>query len=332
VRGAEDIPLTPAIIKERSMVQETLVTPHRSLPTRESKWKATWRDIVKNRWAYVFISPFYILFLVFGAFPVLYYIYLSFHKYKGLGEMEFVGLTNYTFLFGPGGKAFWQSISNGIILFVLYVPIMTFLALVLAVMLNSQMVKFFQGYRTMIFAPHVTSMIAAGFVFRLLMENDGGLFNLILEAFRLPGIPWLEHQWWARISLSLLIIWGWLGYNMVIMLAGLQTIPRELTEAALIDGASRIQSFFRITIPLMRPVILFSVILSTMGSFALFNEVQALTQGGNPARATLTTLVHIYNVAFSDFRFGRASAQAYVYFALIFVLTLVQLRYFGRED
>jgi ABC-type sugar transport system permease subunit len=116
------------------------------------------------------------------------------------------------------------------------------------------------------------------------------------------------------------------------MLAGLQTIPRELTEAALIDGASSVQAFFRVTIPLMRPVILFSVILSTMGSFSLFNEVQALTRGGNPARTTLTTLVHIYNVAFDTHRFGRASAQAYVYFAIILILTLVQLRYFGQEE
>lgn len=314
------------------MAHKAVISPQSRTANRESKWQSFWSGIYKNRWPYIFISPFYILFLIFGAFPVLYSIYLSFHKYSGLGELEFVGFANFTFLFGPGGKAFWQSIQNGIILFILYVPIMTFLALVLAVILNSAMVKFFQVYRMMIFAPYVTSMIAAGFVFRLLLENDGGLFNYILEVFGFSGIPWLEHQWWARVSLSLLIIWGWLGYNMVIMLAGLQTIPRELTEAAFIDGASPTQAFFRITIPLMRPVILFSVILSTMGSFALFNEVQALTQGGNPARATLTTLVHIYNVAFGDFRFGRASAQAYVYFALIFILTILQFRYFGRED
>ncbi len=313
------------------MAQDAATTALEGSIKQGSNWKSTWREITKNRWAYLFISPFYILFIVFGAFPVLFSIYLSFHKWKGLGEMEFVGLKNFTFLLGPGGKAFWQSLSNGVILFVLYVPVMTFLALVLAVILNSKMVRFFQTYRTMIFAPYVTSMIAAGFVFRLMLEQSGGLFNLILDTFGLPGIPWLEHQWWARISLSLLIIWGWLGYNMVIMLAGLQTIPRELTEAAMIDGAGPAQAFFRITVPLMRPVILFSVILSTMGSFGLFNEVQALT-GGGPARATLTTLVHIYNVAFGDFRFGRASAQAYVYFALIFVLTLLQLRYFGREE
>ncbi|HAL61659.1 MAG TPA: hypothetical protein DCP08_04530 [Chloroflexi bacterium] len=292
--------------------------------------RGLWREIVKKRWAYVFISPFYILFLVFGFFPVLFSIYLSFHKWKGLGPMEFVGLKNYTYLLGVGGKAFWQSIENGIILFFMYVPIMTFVAIVLAVILNSKLVRFFQGYRTMIFAPYVTSMIAAGFTFRLLLENKGGLFNVALNMLGLPGIPWLENVWWARVSLCLLVVWGWLGYNMVIMLAGLQTIPRELTEAALIDGASPVQAFFYITIPLLRPVILFSVILSTMGSFGLFNEVMALT-GGGPMRATLTTLVQIYNEAFGNFRFGRASAQAYVYFALIFVLTLLQFRYFGRE-
>jgi len=247
--------------------------------------------------------------------------------------MEFVGLKNYTYLLGVGGKAFWQSIQNGIILFFMYVPIMTFMAIVLAVILNSKLVRFFQGYRTMIFAPYVTSMVAAGFAFRLLLENKGGLFNLLLNMLGLPGIPWLENVWWARVSLCLLVVWGWLGYNMVIMLAGLQTIPRELTEAALIDGASPVQAFFYITIPLLRPVILFSVILSTMGSFGLFNEVMALTNStAGPMRATLTTLVQIYNEAFSNFQFGRASAQAYVYFVLIFVLTLLQFRYFGRQE
>ena len=290
-----------------------------------------WREIIRHRWAYVFISPFYILFLVFGFLPVIFSVYLSFHKWKGLGPMEFVGLKNYTYLLGIGGKAFWQSIQNGIILFFMYVPIMTFLALVLAVILNSKLVRFFQAYRTMIFAPYVTSMIAAGFTFDLMLQQKSGLFNALLNMLGLPGVPWLENTWWARVSLCLLVTWGWLGYNMVIMLAGLQTIPRELTEAALIDGASPVQAFFHITIPLLRPVILFSVILSTMGSFGLFNEVMALT-GGGPMRATLTTMVHIYNVAFSNFRFGRASAQGYVYFALIFVLTLLQLRYFGREE
>ncbi|MGC8873645.1 MAG: carbohydrate ABC transporter permease [Chloroflexia bacterium] len=122
--------------------------------------------------------------------------------------MEFVGLQNYLRLFGAGGRAFWQSIWNGIVLFFLYVPLMTFLAIVLAVILNSQKVCFFQVFRTMIFAPNVTSMIAAGFTFRLLLENKGGLFNIILGSLALPGIPWLESIWWARVSLCLLVVWG----------------------------------------------------------------------------------------------------------------------------
>jgi lactose/L-arabinose transport system permease protein len=290
-----------------------------------------WRQIRRNRWAYLFISPFYISFLIFGLFPILFSIYLSFHSWRGVGPMEFVGLKNYLFLLGVGGKQFWQSIRNGVILFFLYVPIMTFLAIVLAVLLNSKRVRFFRAYRTAIFAPYVTSMIAAAFTFRLLLDSKNGLFNIALTNVGLPGVPWLDDIWWARISLSLLIIWGWLGYNMVLMLAGLQTIPRELNEAALIDGATPVQAFFRVTIPLLAPVILFSVILSTMGSFGLFNEVMALT-GGGPMRATVTPLVYLYGVGFRDFQFGRASAQAYVYFALIFALTLLQFKYGRRNE
>jgi cellobiose transport system permease protein len=302
-----------------------------AVPQPTAKRKGSlWREISRNRWAYLFISPFYLLFLVFGLFPVLFSIYLSFHEWKGLGPIEYVGLKNFTFLFGPGGRPFWQSLRNGLILFFMYVPVMTFLALVLAVILNSRFVRFFQTYRTLIFAPYVTSMIAAGFTFRLMLEKEGGLFNVVLDLLGLPGLPWLEHVWWARVSLSLLVIWGWLGYNMVIMLAGLQTVPRELTEAALIDGATPRQAFFYVTIPLLRPVILFSVVLSLNGSFGLFNEVVALT-GGGPMRTTTTTLVHIYGVAFGNFQFGRASAQAYVYFALVFVLTLLLFRFYGRE-
>jgi ABC-type sugar transport system permease subunit len=292
------------------------------------------RRLFRNRWAYAFISPFYILWLVFGLGPFLFSLYMIFAKWEGLGPIEFVGLKNFEYLLKPGGgEIFWKSISNGVILFFMYVPIMTFLAIVLAVILNSRRVRGFRFYRTLIFAPYVTSMIAAGFTFRLILEQDGGLFNILLNWVGLPSVPWLENEWWARVSLCILVIWGWLGYNMVLMLAGLQTIPRELTEAAQIDGANPVQAFFHITIPLLRPVILFSVILSTMGTFALFNEVYALTfTPGGPMRAILTPFLHIYNVAFQDFRYGRASAMSYAYALIIFAASLMQLRYFGREE
>jgi len=128
----------------------------------------------------------------------------------------------------------------------------------------------------------------------------------------------------------LLIIWAWLGYNMVIMLAGLQTIPRDLSEAALVDGATPIQAFFRVTVPLMRPVILFCLITSTIGSFGLFPEVTTLTLGG-PVNATITPLIRIYGVAFGSYQFGYASALAYTFFAMIFILTVIQFR-MNREQ
>jgi ABC-type sugar transport system permease subunit len=240
--------------------------------------------------------------------------------------MEFAGTVNFQLI--PKDKLFWQSMGNGVIIFLLYVPIMLFLALVLAVILNSGRVKGFRLFRTLIFLPFVTNMVAAGFTFRLLLDQQNGLFNNILGFIGLGPVPWLEDIWWARISLALLIIWAWLGYNMVIMLAGLQTIPHDLTEAAMVDGATPIQAFFRITIPLMRPVILFTLITSTIGSFGLFAEVTILFNGQyGPANAALTPLIRIYNTAFrGSFQYGLSSAQAYTFFICIFLVTILQFR------
>jgi len=165
---------------------------------------------------------------------------------------------------------------NGVILFFMYVPLQTFFALVLAVVLNSRRVRGFRFFRALIFMPYITNMVAAGFTFQMLLNQKYGAFNVILDLFNIPPVSWLDSVWGARVSLCLLVVWAWLGYNMVIMLAGLQTIPHELTEAAVIDGATSTQAFFLVTIPLMRPVILFCVVLSTMGSFGLFAELVSL--------------------------------------------------------
>jgi lactose/L-arabinose transport system permease protein len=308
------------------MAETTVLKP--SHGSRIDKLRQKWAEIYRARWPYLFISPFYILFLIFGVYPVLFSLYLSFTEWKGLGPIKFVGLKNFELLLRD--KVFLQSMTNGVILFFLYVPIMTFLALVLAVILNSKRVRGFRFFRTVIFIPYIMNIVAAGFTFRLMLNEKYGLVNALLGAFNIPPVPWLESVWGGRVSLALLVIWAWLGYNMVIMLAGLQTIPGELTEAALIDGANPTQAFFYVTIPLMRPVILFSVVLSTMGSFNLFSEIYNLT-GGGPVNATLTPVIVIFNQAFGNFRLGYASAMAYVYFLILFILTLLQFRYFGQQ-
>ena len=271
--------------------------------------------MVKARWPYLFIAPFYISFLIFGLYSTIFSLYLSFVDWKGLGPMKWIGLKNYIALFKD--QVFIQSMTNGFLLFFMYVPLMTFLALVLAVILNSKRIRGFQFFRTLIFVPYIMNIVAAGFAFKLLLNQKYRIVNNFLAtAFHITPISWLESVWGGRVSLCLLIIWAWLGYTMVIMLAGLQTIPGELTEAAMIDGAGPVQSFFYITVPLMRPVILFSVVLSLMGSFNLFNEVYILT-GGGPLKATITPFVDIFNQAFGNFRLGYASAMAYVYFVII---------------
>jgi ABC-type sugar transport system permease subunit len=283
----------------------------------------------KKLWAYIFISPFFISYAIFGLYPLVLSLYLSFADWKGVGPIKLVGLNNFVRLLGD--QVFWQSIGNGVILFFLYVPIMLFLSLVLAVILNSKRVAGFQFFRTLIFLPFITNMAAAGFAFKIMLTKNNGLVNIVLGMLNIPAVPWLETEWTARISLSLLIIWAWLGYNMVIMLAGLQTISQDLTEAALVDGASKAQAFFHITVPMMRPVILFCAVTSTIGSFGLFAEVASLT-GGGPANATITPLIRIFNVAFRSLQMGYASAMAYTFFAIIFVLTMLQMRFFGKES
>ncbi len=292
------------------------------------KWRRFWSDLSKNRWPYIFIAPFFIFFFIFGLYPVLSSLYLSFTTWKGLGPITNNGLANYELLFRD--SIFWKSVTNGVILFFMYVPIMLFLALVLATALNSRRVRAFRFFRTLIFIPYITNIVAAGFTFKLMLNQKYGLVNALLGLVGVAPVPWLESEWGGRVSLCLLIVWAWLGYNMVIMLAGLQTIPQELNEAALIDGANPIQSFFYVTVPLMRPVILFCVVLSLMGSFNLFGENFVLTNGG-PMNATITPIIAMFYSAFRDNRLGYAAAQSYIYFAIIFVLTLLQVRYFGKE-
>jgi lactose/L-arabinose transport system permease protein len=287
------------------------------------------RRLWKYRWPLLFISPFYILFCIFMAYPIGFSVWLSLHQWRGVGEMRWIGLDNYAAL--RHDRLFWETMRNAAILFVLYVPAMTFSAVVIASILNTGFLRLQGLWRALIFLPHITSMVAAGYTFRLMLDTHSGAANAALGWIGLGPVPWLDDRWWARVSLGLLMIWAWLGYNTVIMLAGLQTIPPELAEAARVDGAGRTQVFRHITIPLLRPVIVFALTLSVIGTFQMYTEPLVLTQGG-PFRSTRTPVMEIFSTTFENVKFGYAAAMSYVYFAVIVFVTLVQFFLVTRGD
>ncbi|GHF53670.1 cytochrome c biogenesis protein [Deinococcus metalli] len=280
-------------------------------------------------WPLLCIAPFFVLFLVFGVYPVVFSLILSFQDWNGApGQQQWVGLRNYAEL--SGDRYFWSSLLNSALIFVLHYPVMTLGGLILAVILNENRLRFQGLWRALIFLPHLTSMVAAGITFRLLLEKDSGLVNRALGSLGLPAVPWLDNEWWARVAVGLLLVWAWTGYQMVIFLSALQTIPSEVNEAAVIDGATRTQLFWKVTVPLMRPALIFVTTLSVIGTFALYTEPQVLTAGG-PIHSTTTPTMEIYARAFGNVRYGYGAALSYVYFAVVVVATAVQLR-LTREE
>jgi len=300
---------------------------------RESLFKRKKRR--GNKIPYLFISPFFILFAIFMLSPTLYSFYLSFHEWNGVGPKTYVGLSNYAKLFSGGGL-FLKSMTNCTIIFFEYVPIMTLGALIFASLLNSRYIRFQGVFRTFIFLPYVTAIIAITYSFQYLLDTNYGMINLFLSWFGIERIAWLNSPTLARICLSSLITWRWLGYNMVLFLAGLQFIPPELYEAAKIDGATPIQSFLHITIPLVKPIIFFCIFLSTIGTFSLFDEPFILTSigtstGGGPVNATLSPILLLYNMGFRYLRFGTASAVAYLLFVVLFLCGLFEMKFLGGK-
>lgn len=293
---------------------------------------------------YVFISPFYILFFIFGAFPILYSFYLSFHMWDGISPMEFVGLENYIFVLTD--PWFWQSVWNTIVIFVLTTIPQHTIALFLAFVLNSNLVKFKNLFRSSYFLPYITSSVAVAMVFGMLFGEHYGILNAILKTIadfppvgvffelinlKLP-VRWLGEEVWIKPSIALLTTWQFTGWNMIIYYAGLQNIPESLYEAARVDGANMRQMFFKITLPMLRPVILFGITLSIIGNLQLFEQPFILTGGtGGVGRAGLTTAMYLYRTGFNWNMFGVGSAMAYILCLVIITFSLINMKVFQKR-
>jgi lactose/L-arabinose transport system permease protein len=282
----------------------------------------------KTGW--IFISVAVVLALVFLLYPIIYSIILSFHSTKGLTS-NFVGFGNIERLLKD--KILFKALYNNFIFLIFQVPIMLTLGLVFAVMLNSTKIKFRGFYRLALFLPCVTSLVAYSVLFKMIFQIDGIVNNLLMNIHLISSpINWLNDPFWARVTIIIALCWRWTGYNMMFYLSGLQNISRDTLEAAEIDGAGKIRQFFYIIIPQLKPVILFTTIMSTIGTIQLFDEVVNLTEGG-PANATLTISQYIYNHSFVfASNFGYSAALSYVIVLIVSILAYIQFKVAGDNS
>lgn len=276
-----------------------------------------------------FVAPATLLIFVLSFYPMVKSFILSLQS--GLANnLHFVGIKNYIRLFQD--DSFLSALKNVFIYFVFQVPIMLFLAIILATILNDKKLKCKGLFRTLIFLPCATSLVSSALVFKSLFSLDG-LLNALFMNWGIFSEPknWLDDPIWARVVIILTITWRWTGYNTVFFLAGLQNIDNSMYEAACIDGASSIQSFFKITLPQLRPVILLTAIMSTNGTLQLFDEVKNIT-GGGPGNATMTISQYIYDLSFKyNPQFGYAAAVSYAILIIVALLSFIQIR-IGDKD
>ena len=282
----------------------------------------------RNLTGWAFLLPASILIFVFCFYPMVQALILSFQKGTG-SAVQPAGFANYARILMVA--TFQQCLFNTIFYFVIQVPIMLILALILAQLLNSPDIKGKGIYRTMIFLPCATSLVSYSMIFKSLFANDG-LVNRVLSTVGIPTVDWFQNAWAARWVIVIALIWRWTGYNMVFYLAGLQNIDYSIYEAARIDGASPIQQFIHLTIPLLKPTILLTAIMSTSGTLQLFDESVNLTAGG-PGKATMTLTHYIYNISFVETpKFNYAAALSVFILVVVAVLSAIQMKVGDKRD
>ena len=279
---------------------------------------------------WVFVGVASILIFTFFFYPMINAFWLSLHSGMGV-NLNFVGFDNYIRLFRDA--TFITAVGNTFIYLIIQVPVMIILALFFSTILNRSDLKFRGFFRTAIFLPSITSLVAYATVFTVLFGHQGVINQLLLRT-GLIGSPmqWLTDPVLARITIIIAITWRWTGYNMIFYLSALQNVDAAIYEAARIDGASAVDQFFKITIPMLKPIILFTAIMSTNGTLQLFDEVVNIT-GGGPGNATLTMSQYIYNLSFvftPDF--GYAATVSYAILIMVVILAFIQFKVAGRDN
>lgn len=282
--------------------------------------KNTMKNYLKG---YLFLLPNFIGFFIFMAIPIIMGLIISFTDYNGFSQFNFIGLKNYIDMFRD--EYFLVSLGNNLLYTAVTVPGIVVFALLLAVAVNTG-IRCSGLFKTMFFLPNISSMVAVGIVWAMLFNPTMGPINNFLRSLGIENPPqWVSASDSALWSIMLVDIWKKAGYYMVILLAGLQSIPKQLYEAASIDGAGAVKKFFKITLPMLSPTMFMVMVLCIIQSFQVFDLVNIMTQGG-PGRSTNVLVFRIYQEGFQKLQFGYASAMAYFLFLIVLIVTLIQFR------
>jgi len=282
---------------------------------------------------YAFISPFFIVFAIFGLFPLIYTLWVSLHDWSLLaGDQGFVGFDNYREL--AQDADFWRALTNTVCIFLIATIPQLVVATVLAQVLNTRL-RGRTFWRMGVLLPNVTSVAAVGIIFGLIFARDYGIVNWALGHVGVDAIDWQGHRWSSWLAISIMVDWRWTGYNALILLASLQAVPKELYEAARIDGASAWRQFWSITVPMLRPTIIFVSIVATIGGIQLFTEPLLFGSGvnaiaGGTTGQFQTVAMYLVQQAFTGQRFGYASTVAWVLFLLIAVFAIINVALLRR--
>lgn len=273
-------------------------------------------------WAFLFLAPFFLGLLFFILGPVLASLVISFSTWDLLSPPRWIGMGNYRAMLDD--RLFWIALKNTIYFTVVSVPVTLILALGLAVLMNRK-IRGISVLRAIYFFPVTASIVSVSLLWAWMYTPDFGIINYLLSFVGLPKVNWLVDPTMAMPSVIIMSVWRGLGFNIVVFLAGLQSIPRDLYEAAELDGAGGWAQFWQITVPLLTPTLFFAAIMALIASFQVFEQTYIMTQGG-PGNSTLTLVYQIFLNGFTYLRMGYASALSFVLFAMLFVITIIQVR------
>lgn len=283
----------------------------------------------KNKWMpYLLVSPYIFHFLVFVAFPVLFSVVLTFHRWNIISPMEFIGFDNYVRLFHD--RLFWQALSNTLRFLVIHIPLQIIIALTLAEFLN-QKIKGIAFFRASFFLPVIVSGVVVTILWQQLLGFNTGILNRLLSGIGLAKIAWLEDPNIAMYAIAIMATWKNVGLYVILFLVGLQTVPTQYYEAAEMEGASHWQKFWHITLPMINPTIFMVVIMSTIGGFSLFIEPYIMTEGG-PMNHTLSAVMYIYKQAFQYYHMGYSATLGFFFAMLIVSVVLIQKKFIEQEN